>query len=259
VITNLMDAVGVDDARERLDRQPEGPETFSLRMLGGFELRAGSRHLEVSPRAQQLLALLALRSGLDRSQLAGTLWNDSSNEERALGCLRTELWRLKRQLPCGIESDGRRLHLSPSVRVDVAEFVRRGRRLLDPRAELRLEDVPDPWEDGELLPGWDQEWLQLDRERLRQLRLHVCETAALRLSALAHHSLALDCALGVLRMDPTRESAYRTLVAVYLDEGNLGEARRTFATCVEVLRRELGTAPTFSLDVRPGDVRPGRD
>lgn len=202
-----------------------------------------------------MVALLALRSSLDRSQVAGTLWGASS-EERALGCLRTELWRINRQLPGCVVSDGRRLRLNRELVVDVDDFVVRGRRILDPTAELRIEDIPDAWESGDLLPGWEHGWLDLDRERLRQLRLHVCETAALRLSALSQHSLALDLALGVLRIEATRESAYRTLIAVHLAEGNLTEARRTFATCTKVIWRELGAVPTFSLDVTVAATSP---
>ena len=195
-----------------------------------------------------MVALLALRSSLDRSQVAGLLW-EASSEERALGSLRTELWRINRQLPGCVVIDGRRLRLNREFLVDVDDFVTRGRRVLDPTVALRIEDIPDAWTSGDLLPGWEQSWLTVDRERLRQLRLHVCETAALRLSALGQHSLALDLALGVLRIETTRESAYRTLIAVHLAEGNLTEARRTFVTCARVLWRELGAAPTFSLNV----------
>lgn len=247
---------------EAPDGAPEESGAVHLRLLGGFELRAGAHRVKISRRAQEILALLALRSSLDRSKLAGTLWQ-ATTEAHALGSLRTALWRLNQQLPGCVVCDGRRLRLPSSTTVDVDDFVRRGRKLLDPTTTPRVEDLPDPWQAGDLLPDWEHEWLAIDRERLRQLRLHVCETAAQRLCELGHHSLALEYALGVVREEPTRESAYRTLIAVHLAEGNLGEARRAFSRCAAMLDRELGTAPSFTLDLMcpwsaPGAPAPGR-
>jgi DNA-binding SARP family transcriptional activator len=240
---------------KRLDGISGGSRAFLLTLLGGFGLARDGHDVRLTPRAQQLVALVALRDHLERSELAGTLW-DLSSETRAQGCLRTELWRLNRRLPGLVRCDGRQVRLGGRVYVDVHHAVRCGRRLIDPTTTLHLRDLPDPWADEELLPGWDHDWLRLDRERLRQLRLHACEVAALRLSAMGHHPMALDCALAALRLEPMRESAYRTLISVHLAEGNLAEARRTFATCVDVLRRELGAAPTFSLELSDGRSRP---
>jgi hypothetical protein len=63
---------------------------------------------------------------------------------------------------------------------------------------------------GELLPDWQDDWLIVDRERLRQLRLHALERLAEGWTA----------------------------------QGNLGEAIRQFKRCREMLLVQFGVEPT---------------
>jgi DNA-binding SARP family transcriptional activator len=99
-------------------------------------------------------------------------------------------------------------------------------------------------DDGELLPGWEDEWLSIDRERLRQLRLHVLEAVAERLARAGCFGLALEAGLAALGADGLRESAHRTLIRIHLAEGNVAEARRAFEHCRDVLIRDVGVEPS---------------
>ena len=98
--------------------------------------------------------------------------------------------------------------------------------------------------DGDLLPDWDDEWLLVDRERLRQLRLHVLESLAGQLAREGRYGMALEAALAALCADAVRESAHRTVIRIHLAEGNLAEAVHAYQRCCAVLARELGTTPT---------------
>lgn len=111
------------------------------------------------------------------------------------------------------------------------------------------QDLPRPavprqrWslqQEWELLPEWEDEWLVPERERLRQLRLHALDEDAHRLAAQEHYGAAVDVALAAVCMDPLRESAHRTLIAVHLAEGNLAEADRALQRCRRTLLAELG-------------------
>ncbi|MFJ2931519.1 BTAD domain-containing putative transcriptional regulator [Streptomyces sp. NPDC087219] len=93
----------------------------------------------------------------------------------------------------------------------------------------------------ELLPDWEEEWLSGERERLRQLQLHLQESLAERLTSEGRFGLALEVALATLRLDVLRESAHRSVIRIHLAEGNIGEARRAYATCRQVLRQELAS------------------
>lgn len=197
--------------------------------------------MELPVGAQRIVALVALRGRLSRSRVAGSLWPDTV-EHRALASLRTGIWRVNRAAPI-LRSGSNSIELVPQVRVDVQELVRLSRAL------LRGEDVDvtalDLIEaDVELLPDWEDEWLASDRERLRQLRLHMVESLATRFLDQGRFGLALEAAMAALRADDLRESAHRTVIRVHMAEGNLSEARRAYDTCYSLLMRELGTAPS---------------
>ncbi len=71
----------------------------------------------------------------------------------------------------------------------------------------------------------------------------------------AGHADAIQAALAAIRLEPLRETAHRTLIEIHLAEGNWSEARRHFLRCSQLLRDELGVAPSPSicrlLDQRP--------
>ena len=88
-------------------------------------------------------------------------------------------WRLRQAGAEIIESTGDYLSLGPDVAVDVLDFVVWSRRLiteLDIVTTARIEDVTVA---GDLLPDWYDDWVVIERERLRQLRLHALERACL--------------------------------------------------------------------------------
>ena len=92
---------------------------------------------------------------------------------------------------------------------------------------------------GELLPDWDDPWVEGERERLRQLRLHMLEAVADRFTATGQFGLAIEVAFRVLQADALRESAHRALIRAHLAEGNIVEARRAYSVCEQLLHREL--------------------
>jgi hypothetical protein len=58
--------------------------------------------------------------------------------------------------------------------------------------------------------------------------------------------------------EPLRESAQRALIKAHAAEGNLTEARRSYRAYHDLLRRELGVAPTgdFAASLGLPDVGP---
>ena len=121
-----------------------------------------------------------------------------------------------------------------------------------------LRSVPERLCEGELLPGWYDDWLLLERERVRQLRLHALEAVAGVLADEGAYALAVEAALAAVRADPLRESAHRVLIAVHLREGNRSEAVRSYWTCRDLLARELGVGPSARLDELVSTSRTGR-
>jgi DNA-binding SARP family transcriptional activator len=188
------------------------------------------------------VAHLGLFTRVTRTATAGHLWPDVP-EHHAHGSLRSVLWRLNKAAPGLVEVTGSTLHLAADVRVDVHDLETWARRATLPGG---VDDVvlPDPALLGDLLPGWYDDWVLVERERLRQLRLEGLEAVAARLACLGRPCEALQTAHAAVRAEPLRESAHRLLVRIHLAEGNVAEAVRAYEFFRTMLEDELGVPPT---------------
>ncbi len=221
-------------------------------LLDGFALERsrGGVHTVVEglPRcAQRLIAHLSLCGRPTRAAVAGELWPDVP-EDHAHGSLRSALWRVQKIVPGLVDVSGGALGLATGVRVDVWEFREWAQRTLDPTADVDGAMAPESALAGELLPGWYDDWVLLERERLRQLRLHALEMLADKLAGAGRHSEAVQAACAAVRAEPLRESAHRALVRVHLAEGNVAEAVRAYRGFRDLLGYELGVAPTEHME-----------
>lgn len=223
-----------------------GPARIGL--LDGFSLTtatsgAPERRHDVPHRVQQLVAFVCLAGRPGRSAVAGQLWADAP-EEQAHASLRSALWRLHRVAPGLLDTSGGALAVARDVRVDVRDLSAWSARVRDPQLDLDDVGLPAAELQGDLLPGWHDDWVLLERERLRQLRLYALETLAVRLAAAGRPLDAVEAAHFAVRGEPLRESAYRVLVRIHLDEGDVAAAVRVYRRFRTVLRDELGVDPT---------------
>ncbi|MET7620341.1 BTAD domain-containing putative transcriptional regulator [Streptomyces sp. NPDC005408] len=215
-----------------------------LRLLGQFQLEFGAEPVELGRNTQRLLAFVGLRKRVSRTVLAGTLWPDAT-EEHARGSLRTTLWKLPRGGQSLIQCTRESMAITDTVSVDAHALAETALSVV--RACGSLGDNTTPLEllnGGDLLPGWDEDWVLLERERLRQLRLHALDALAEGLARQGRPALALEAALTSVRIEPLRESAHRAVVSAHLAEGNLIEAVRHYHAFRRLLREELGVEPS---------------
>jgi DNA-binding SARP family transcriptional activator len=193
--------------------------------------------------AQRLLAFVALHDRpVQRPYVAGSLWLDSP-EQRAYANLRSALWRLHR---CGlrlVESLGQRLALDPDVVVDLREAEVLAHRALD-GSTADVFDVEVSIFSSDLLPDWYDEWIVLERERYRQLRLRALDTLCERLTRAGRLDAALEVGLAAVAGEPLRESSHRALIRVHLADGNVAEAIRQYRLCRRLLREQLDLEPS---------------
>jgi DNA-binding SARP family transcriptional activator len=224
---------------------PEGSRSRDVRLdlLTGFELRCFGRPVEVPISAQRVLAFLAVHERpIQRSFVAGTLWSEST-EERANGNLRSALWRLNRPGHRLVEGGGV-IRLAGDIVVDLRETTRAAHDLLDGTVTSEAFGFGQLRLTGDLLPDWYDEWVLIERERFRQLRLHALETLCRQFAARHRFAQAIEAGLAAVASEPLRESAHRALIQAYLEEGNRAEAIRQYRRCGEVLRQELGIEPS---------------
>ncbi|KXK58072.1 transcriptional regulator, partial [Micromonospora rosaria] len=226
--------------------------SVSLHLLGGFRLLRDGTPVVVPRGLQRVIALIGLRPGATRSNLAGLLWPEAA-EERALSSLRTALWRLRQDPCCPLAVTGDTVRLDPLVHLDVDDLV-------DTAARIRDGDDPGLVEGAlaagrhDLLPGWYDDWVLLDRERLRQLRLHMLEQVAGHHLAAGRHGEALEAALEAMAAEPLRETPHRLVVRIHLAEGNAFEAVHAFYVYRDLLLRELRLEPSAAMSALLADT-----
>lgn len=120
-----------------------------LCLLGGWRLAIGRRPVAVPRSVQQVLAFVALTGRPQRALAAARLWPDRPLS-RAEQELRTALWRIHRLRPGLVTERAGRLALGSGLSVDVHSLV----------------GPPD----DVLLPGWYDDWVLVERQRLGRQR-----------------------------------------------------------------------------------------
>jgi len=200
--------------------------------------------------AQRLLAFVALRGrAVTRVAAAGTLWPDAT-QDHAFSSLRSALARLDEVTRDAIVTTPLDLSFADDVTIDFREAQGIAHRLID------LDAVPDTFDlsaaavtalSTELLPDWYEDWVLVENEKWRQLRLHALEALATRLTADGRLGEAVDAAVAAVKTEPLRESAQATLIRVHLAEHNQSEAIRVYDTYRDLLQTQLGIPPTTDL------------
>jgi two-component SAPR family response regulator len=100
----------------------------------------------------------------------------------------------------------------------------------------------------ELLPGWYDDWVLFERERLRQRRMYLLDRLSRQLLKAENLPLARATAQACIVLEPLREGPHRTLVRVHLAEGDRVEAFRVYQTFRRRSIAEFGLAPDVEFE-----------
>jgi DNA-binding SARP family transcriptional activator len=221
--------------------------TLHIELLRHFRVTSDGLLLAPGRAGERLVAYVALEDrSLDRDQIAGVLWPDTS-QSRAAANLRRALSLVRRHAPGLVRCDARRLSLASGVTVDaqgqrcLSEAITSGERTMVNTDELRLLR-------GDLLPGWDEPWLAASRQELRQLRLISLETVAAAHLDESRPAAALAVALCITCDEPLRESAHRLVVQAHLAQGNWAEAARQYMLYRTLLWAEMHLRPGAGME-----------
>jgi DNA-binding SARP family transcriptional activator len=116
------------------------------------------------------------------------------------------------------------LTLPPEVRLDVAALEEQGWTLLNSASGVPVNLRSDLFSQ-ELLPGWYEDWVMVERERLSQLQIRFLEAFVHRLRERQEFTRAIDQAMRLVAIDPLRERSQLALIRALVDEGSWGRAR----------------------------------
>lgn len=223
-------------------------KTVRLSLLQDFDLCADGLTVAVAPASQRLMCYLALqRTRVRRTVVSGSLWPES-DEHHASASLRSALWRLP-QLEL-VMATATHLRLNPDIAIDLHKVVDDALATLrHPPADGILVDLAHELIDigDEILPGWYDDWVLVERDQFRQVRLQALDRIGERLADSGRWDDAFEVALAATRAEPLRESAHRLLVQVYLRQGNVAEAIRRYLAYSDLLRTEFNGRPSSAI------------
>ena len=221
---------------------------IELSLIRDLEVRVDGIALDITPSSQRLVCFLAFQERpVRRSYVSGTLWFDT-DESRASASLRSALWRLPTLQNGGLVcASNTHVWLGAEVAIDVRDVMARGMDVLGAQpSEADLVDVARELVafGDDILLGWYDDWVIMERERFRQIRLHALDRIGELLLGANRHCDALQVGLAAVLAEPLRESAHRLLVRIHLEEGNISEAIRQYRAYAVLLRRDLRSEPS---------------
>jgi len=223
-----------------------------VNLLGGFQvsLDSGAPCALPTKRAQALLAYLSLDPGraYSRDTLASLLWGERPDAQ-ARKNLRQTVYALRKAMPDAGDAllllEGEGIALNPAaIEADVPRF----ERLVREGTPEALEGAAALYR-GDLLHGFSldetgfEEWLVVERERLRELAIEGLAKLLAHQARTSATEQGIQTAVRLLALDPLQEVVHRTLMRLYARQGRRTAALRQYQMCVDVLQRELRTEP----------------
>ena len=220
---------------------------LKVKLLGGFEVSCDGKPIAITSRpAQSLFAYLILSAGIAhrREKLAGMLWPDSL-EETARDNLRHALWRMRKALEAA--SSTRFLYAdditisfkeSSDYWLDATEL----EKLSESASADELIAVLSEYQ-GELLPGFYDEWVALEREHLYSIFEHHMARLMSLLQDEKRWLDILDWGERWIKLGQKPEPAYRVLMSAHAAKGDMSKVAATYQRCVKSLK-EFGVEPS---------------
>jgi len=218
---------------------------LEVRLLGKFEVHVNGLSAEIPLRAaQSLLAYLMLNAGTPyrREQLAGLFWPDMT-DANARHNLRQILSRLRKTIgEQYIAADDLTIAFDATADYWLDAQVLARKVETKTSAEELIEAVSVY--SGELLPGFYDEWVLLERERMQAAFEH---KMTLLLDQLIEAKLwddVLHWGERWIALGQTPEAAYRAMITAYGARGAASQVVAMYQRCEEALRRDLGVEPS---------------
>jgi SARP family transcriptional regulator, regulator of embCAB operon len=227
-----------------------------LQLFGAWRLLRGPMPIRTGRRQQRLIAALAILGACNRSYLAGLLW-PTSTEGQAQASLRVGIHLASTQVPDLLVCEGATLYLSAEVDVDLHRIRRivtaADRGELDGLAATYLADL----QAGELLPGWYEDFVVEEQDRLQAARLRCYRSIASESLVHGLIPVAIQAARAALAIDPCDDFSAAQLIRAELLQGNQAGALRIYHDHAAILRRDLDIGPPLELAALVADLLHG--
>ncbi len=233
------------------------PSFVHLHMFGGLVVQVGERTVTrfTTQKSAALLAYLGCFPQLhSRDILVDIYWPDSE-VDAGRASLSQALSTLRRQLePPGTAAGtvilSTKSHVGlnqKAISSDVNEFqaALRRARVGAPRAD-RLEALQEAagLYRGELLPGFYEDWVQAEQQRLADLYFQAVDSLVNLLEESDDFLSAIEYARRAIAIDPLREESHQHVMRVLAASGNRADALNQYRELARILDEELGATPS---------------
>lgn len=233
----------------------DNDDELKLKLFERWQLWQNGTEVRMAWRQQRLIAALAIAGPRPRRYFSGLLWPEKP-EARAMESLRTSVYLVSNQVPGLLVNDGQVLALSQRVAVDLLEVTNSVNHYGRPGYILSDDNCLACLHCGELLPGWYDDWVVLEQQRIRSLRIRVFLVLARQWLEEGEAHKAVEAAEGALELEMLHESAVALLISAELKAGNRARALRTFEAFKTNLEIELGIEPSEHLAKLVAAIRP---
>jgi DNA-binding SARP family transcriptional activator/pimeloyl-ACP methyl ester carboxylesterase len=222
-------------------------------VLGDLRVESedGAASVPASHKPRLLLGLLAVERRVHgRSELAGRLWPDV-REDSARASLRNALAQLRSALGAAAERvvavDGAGVALAAEAWTDLGEVEQ---LLAAQQVETALERGP-----GQLLAGFDEDWVQQLRDELRDRLVGALAAAAAAAEGAGDLEVAVRLSRRSTALDPLGEASHRDLIRRLAAAGDRGAALAAYERLRERLAAELRIAPSAATRTLVAELR----
>ena len=235
---------------------------LEVRLLGKFEVRHDGKPINIASRpAQSLFAYLILNAGTAhrREKLAGMLWPDSL-EETARDNLRHALWRMRKALESAsstrfLQADDVAIGFKESSDywLDAADLEKLTENASTDEVMIVLSNYQ-----GELLPGFYDEWLISEREHLYSIFEHHMARLMALLQKEKRWLDILDWGERWIKLGQRPEPAYRALMTAHAAKGDMSKVAATYERCMKSLK-EFGIEPSEQTHLLYRNLKTGKE
>jgi tetratricopeptide (TPR) repeat protein len=236
-----------------VDQRRSRPGLHRVTVLGSFSVTAHGDPVPLEAEARRVVAYLAVhRRPQHRAALAADLWPGET--AAAAAALLDESLAGAGALLTDAGADGP-VALDPAVEVghDEAMTLVRALAVVPGHPDTVPADLPAAAAllSADVLPAWADAWLDVERERFRQIRLNALEELSSALIAAGRFADAVTTARVAVRTAPSRETARRALIEAHLAQGEIAEAVAEYDEYQELLRSSVG-GPTSGCEAAFG-------
>lgn len=231
-------------------------------VLGDLRIEANGSVLSRLPTQKTGLLLAYLASHPSRphprEELIEMLWPESVLED-GRNRLRVALSAIRRTFhDAGINPDkildvdrvAARINAQQCT-TDAIEFERvlkRSKTEDDPSLQIATLEYAESLYAGDLLPGFYEEWVTTDRDRLRDLYANLLRRLGRLLIEGCEYERAIEYVRRAVDADPLSEGTHRTLIRLYVACNRPAAAHRQYETLKTILARELHTSPSVQTE-----------